>query len=171
MWDQDLNFVPGLAETWEIDADGNYIFNLRQGVLFHNGNEMTAADVKYSMDMALAPPEPGVAVSYLANITGTEIVDDYTVKVTMSKLDPTLPGTMAWGGYTPIVPANFYDDYNAAERGDRHRSVQAGRVRPGRCDRHGSQPGLLESRYSLHRQADPQDPHRRADPCGRAPIR
>ena len=112
MWDQNLNFVPGMAETWEVDADGNYIFNLRQGVLFHNGNEMTAADVKYSMDMAVAPPEPGVAVSYLANITGTEIVDDYTVKVNMSQVDPTLPGTMAWGGYTPIVPANFYDDYN-----------------------------------------------------------
>ena len=30
----------------------------------------------------------------------------------MSKVDPTLLGTMAWGGYTPIVPANFYDDYN-----------------------------------------------------------
>jgi peptide/nickel transport system substrate-binding protein len=112
MWDQNLNFVPGLAETWEIDADGNYIFNLRQGVLFHNGKEMTAADVKYSMDLAVSPPEPGVAVSYLQNVTGTEIIDDYTVKVTMAQLDPTLPGTMAWGGYTPIVPENFYDDYN-----------------------------------------------------------
>jgi len=112
MWDQDLNIIPGLAETWEIAEDGTYTFHLRQGVLFHNGNEMTSADVKYSMDMALNPPEPGVAVSYLANITGTEIVDDYTVTVSMSKLDPTLPGTMAWGGYTPIVPANFYEDYN-----------------------------------------------------------
>ena len=112
MWDENLNFVPGLAETWEVDDAGNYTFHLRQGVKFHNGNEMTSADVKYSMDLALAPPEPGVAVSYLANITGTDILDDYTVTVNMSKVDPTLPGTMAWGGYTPIVPANFYDDYN-----------------------------------------------------------
>ncbi len=112
MWDKDLNFVPGLAESWETDEAGNYTFHLRQGVKFHNGNEMTSADVKYSMDMAVAPPEPGVAVSYLANIAGTEVVDDYTVRVNMSKVDPTLPGTMAWGGYTPIVPANFYDDYN-----------------------------------------------------------
>jgi len=112
MWDKDLNFVPGLAESWETDEAGNYTFHLRQGVKFHNGNEMTSADVKYSMDMAVAPPEPGVAVSYLANIVGTDVVDDYTVRVNMSKVDPTLPGTMAWGGYTPIVPANFYDDYN-----------------------------------------------------------
>ncbi|HET9658912.1 MAG TPA: ABC transporter substrate-binding protein [Thermomicrobiales bacterium] len=112
MWDQDLNQIPGLAESWETDEAGNYTFHLRQGVKFHNGNEMTAKDVKYSMDMAVAPPEPGVAVSYLANITGTEIVDDYTVTVNMSKIDPTLPGTMAWGGYTPIVPENFYDTNN-----------------------------------------------------------
>ena len=43
-------------------------------------------------DMAVAPPEPGVAVSYLANITGTEIVDDYTVTVsTVSYTHLTLP--------------------------------------------------------------------------------
>lgn len=112
MWDKDLNQIPGMAESWENDADGNYIFQLRQGVKFHNGDEMTAKDVKYSMDMAVAPPEPGVAVPYLANVAGTEIVDDYTIKVNMSKVDPGLLGTFAWGGYTPIVPENFYDNYN-----------------------------------------------------------
>jgi len=32
--------------------------------------------------------------------------------VTMSKVDPTLIGLLAWGVYTPVVPENFYDDYN-----------------------------------------------------------
>ena len=109
MWDQDLNQIPGLAESWEIAEDGTYTFKIRQGVKFHNGNELTAKDVKYSMDMAVAPPEPGVAVSYLANITGTEIVDDYTVTVSMGKIDPTLPGTMAWpaalSSDKPLAPA------------------------------------------------------------------
>lgn len=112
MWDENLNIVPGLAESWENDEEGNYIFHLREGVKFHNGKEMTAADVKYSMDMAVNPPEPGVVVPYLANVESTEIIDDYTVKINMSKVDPGLLGTFAWGGYTPIVPENFYEDYN-----------------------------------------------------------
>jgi len=112
MWDQDLNVIPGLAETWETDESGNYTFHLRKGVLFHNGNEMKAADVKYSMDLAVNPPEPGVTIAYFANVSGTEVVDDYTVRVNMSKVDPTLLGYLAWGVYSPIVPENFYDDYN-----------------------------------------------------------
>ncbi|MCA9859943.1 MAG: ABC transporter substrate-binding protein [Thermomicrobiales bacterium] len=113
MWDQDLNPIPGLAESWEPDESGSYIFHLRKGVKFHNGNEMTAADVKYSMDMAIAPPEPGVAIAVLANITGTDIVDDYTVKINTATVDPTLVGNLAWGRYTAIVPENFYDTSNA----------------------------------------------------------
>jgi peptide/nickel transport system substrate-binding protein len=112
MWDKDLKQIPGLAESWENDADGNYIFHLRQGVKFHNGNEMTAKDVKYSMDLAVTPPEPGVVVPYLANVTSTDIVDDYTIQINMAKVDPGLLGTFAWGGYTPIVPENFYDTNN-----------------------------------------------------------
>ncbi len=112
MWDRDLNVVPGLAESWESDEDGNYVFHLRQGVKFHNGNEMKAADVKYSMDLAVTPPEPGVTIGYLANVASTDIVDDYTVRVNMSTVDPTLIGVLAWGVYTPVVPENFYETNN-----------------------------------------------------------
>jgi len=112
MWDRDLNQIPGLAESWETDEDGNHIFHLRKGVKFHNGNEMTAKDVKYSMDMAVSPPEPGVAIGILGNITGTDVVDDYTVRVKTATVDPTLLGNLAWGRYTAIVPENFYNDHN-----------------------------------------------------------
>ncbi len=112
MWDRDLNQIPGLATSWETDENGNYIFHLREGVKFHNGKEMTAADVKYSMDLAINPPEPGFVISVLGNIEGTDIIDDLTVRVNMKQPDPAIPGTMAWGGYMPIVPENFYDDYN-----------------------------------------------------------
>ena len=50
---EDLNQVPGLAESFEVAEDGTYTFHLRKGVLFHDGKEMTSADVKYSMDMAV----------------------------------------------------------------------------------------------------------------------
>jgi len=116
-WDADLNVLPSLAESFETPDDTTYIFHLRRGVKFHDGAEMTAKDVKYSLDAALNPPEPGVKVPYLVNVVGVEIVDDYTVKVTMSKLDPTLIGTLAWTHYTPIVPEGVLDRINPLSEG------------------------------------------------------
>jgi peptide/nickel transport system substrate-binding protein len=54
-----------------------------------------------------------VPLGILANITGADIVDDYTVKINTGTVDPTVLGNLAWGRYTAVVPENFYDDYNA----------------------------------------------------------
>ncbi len=116
-WDEDLIVQSALAESYETPDDVTYIFHLRQGVKFHDGGEMTAKDVKYSLEMALNPREPGVKVPYLGNVAGVEAVDDYTVKVTMSKADPTLPGTLAWSHYTPVVPEGLLDRVNVLSEG------------------------------------------------------
>jgi peptide/nickel transport system substrate-binding protein len=117
-WDRDLVIQPALAESYEVNEDAtSYIFKLRQGVLFHNGQEMTAKDVKYSFDMAPKPPPPGIEVAYLANVAGVEVVDDYNVTITMSKPDPTLPGVIAWARYTAIVPEGIFDQINVLSEG------------------------------------------------------
>ena len=116
-FDRELKIQPALAESYETPDPTTYVFHLRRGVKFHDGAEMTAKDVKYSLDLAVAPPEPGAVVPYLGNIAGVEVVDDYTVRVTMSKVDPTLPGVLAWGGYTPIVPEGIYDRINVLSEG------------------------------------------------------
>jgi ABC-type transport system substrate-binding protein len=57
---------PGLAESYEISPDGLvYTFKLRPGVKFHNGREMTAEDVKYSLDRVTNPEtqSPGAGSS------------------------------------------------------------------------------------------------------------
>jgi peptide/nickel transport system substrate-binding protein len=117
-WDRDLQIQPALAESYEVNDDAtSYTFTLRQGVLFHNGQEMTANDVKYSFETALSPPAPGIEVAFLANIASVEAVDDYTVTIAMSKSDPTLPGVVAWSRYTPIVPAGIGDQINWLSEG------------------------------------------------------
>src|SRR5262249_51470987 len=47
----DMNVTPELAESWEISKDSlTWTFKLRQGVKFHDGQEMTSADVKFTFD-------------------------------------------------------------------------------------------------------------------------
>lgn len=116
-WDADLNIIPALAESYEAVDDTTYVFNLRQGVLFHNGKELTAEDVVYSFEMAINPPPPGIPNSFLGNIAGAEAIDDYTVQVNMTELDPTLPGVLAWTRYTPVVPAGLEEEINTLTDG------------------------------------------------------
>jgi len=116
-WDADLKVIPALAESFENPDDLTYLFHLRGGVKFHDGTIMSAKDVKYSLDTALNPPAPGVKVPYIANIVSVDVVDDLTVKITMSKIDPTLPGIFAWTNYTPIVPAGLLEKMDTLSNG------------------------------------------------------
>ncbi len=53
-FDKDLNTVPAIAKSWEISPDGlTYTFHLREGVRFHNGRKVTAADFVYSFTRIL----------------------------------------------------------------------------------------------------------------------
>lgn len=76
---------PRLAEKWDTSPDGlEYTFYLKKGVKFHNGEEMKAADVAFSMDRFLAIGE-GYAYLFSDYIKSTEAPDDYTVKFHMKK--------------------------------------------------------------------------------------
>jgi len=108
-WDKDLNVQPALAESYETPDENTWIWHLRQGVKFHDGSEMTAEDVKYSMDLQADPPEPGIKVAqYPAQIESVEVVDKYTVKFNMKGPDPTVLGYLAWARYSPVVKKDAY---------------------------------------------------------------
>jgi peptide/nickel transport system substrate-binding protein len=117
-WDTDLQIIPALAESYEASEDATtYTFNLRQGVVFHDGRPFTSADVVYSLELAMNPPAPGIQLPWFANVGSVEAVDDFTVVVTMSIPDPTLPGVLAWGRYSPIVPNGIADEINLLSEG------------------------------------------------------
>lgn len=74
--------VPGLAESWEIQDNGmTVVFRLRKGVKFHDGAELTSADVKYTFEAMNKPPAGEVAVEKvdLASIQEILTPDPYTV--------------------------------------------------------------------------------------------
>lgn len=69
---------PQIAESWEQTDDLTYVFKIRQGIKFHDGSELTAEDVKFSLDRAIN----SAAVSYIVDFIDTVTVDDeYTVTV------------------------------------------------------------------------------------------
>jgi peptide/nickel transport system substrate-binding protein len=86
--DENLRVIPELAKSWEQPDDLTYIFHLRDDVKFHSGRKMTAEDVKYSFERMLDPVVGALASSptYAGNIETVEAVDDYTVKIKLSKI-------------------------------------------------------------------------------------
>lgn len=89
----DNELVGDLAESWEVSDDGcTWTFHLRQGVKFHSGKELTAADVKASYDRLLDEENPVRYSSLVASyISECNVVDDYTVQlVTPTPIAPFL---------------------------------------------------------------------------------
>ena len=77
---------PGLAEKWEFISDTAYKMYLRKGVKFHNGDEMTAEDVKFSLERAKTPAGSYIH-TYCQDLDHVEIVDPYTVIIHLKKVN------------------------------------------------------------------------------------
>lgn len=76
--------IPALAESWTISADGKiYTFQLRRGVKFHNDKELTAEDVKWSIEYALDPKNVATGLTLLANVQEVRAKDKYTVEIVL----------------------------------------------------------------------------------------
>jgi peptide/nickel transport system substrate-binding protein len=116
-WDKNLNLKPALAESWKISADQKSItFNLRKGVKFHNGKELDAGDVKYSVEKMLNPPLPGSisTVGQVPAFLGVDVVSKYVARLNLKARDARVFGFLAWGRYSPIVPEGLYDQINVS---------------------------------------------------------
>jgi ABC-type transport system substrate-binding protein len=109
---------PGLAESYEISADGmTFTFKLRPGVKFHNGREMTAEDVKYSLDRVTNPATQSPGAGFFGSIKGFDavmggtatslegvtVVDPLTVRIELSRPDATFLHVMALN-FASVVP-------------------------------------------------------------------
>lgn len=103
--DMDLNVRPELAESYEVDDTGLvWTIKIKQGVKFHNGEEMKAADVVRSLKLC---KESSNTATY-GTAANCEAVDDYTVKITTDEPYSGLLYDLAHHG-NDILPAALID--------------------------------------------------------------
>ncbi|WP_440954243.1 ABC transporter substrate-binding protein [Methanosarcina sp. Mfa9] len=101
---QDFSLKPGLATSWEQLEENTWEFKLRNDVFFHDGSKMTAEEVKSSLGNVIAK-NPRVAS--MLKIASMEVVDDYTLKIETSELNPILPGVLHYPDTAVISPSSF----------------------------------------------------------------
>lgn len=77
-YDANLNIIPDLAD-WEVIDQLTWRFNLQEGVLFHNGREMTADDVKFSLERG--QKEELLISKWVANLESIEVIDPLTIEI------------------------------------------------------------------------------------------
>lgn len=79
---EDLELVPGLAESWEQLDDTTWEFTLREGVTFHNGEPLTADDVVFTFNRLTDPEVAAPAAFLLGFVESVEAADERTVRIT-----------------------------------------------------------------------------------------
>jgi peptide/nickel transport system substrate-binding protein len=107
----DFSTIPALAESWDESNDGQtYTYHLRDGLLWSDGEPLTADDVVYTIDRA---NEEGWFnhTATTQNLTA-EAIDDQTVEITSSVPDPKLPTMDIY-----IVPKHIYEEISADDLG------------------------------------------------------
>ncbi|MGH3441129.1 MAG: ABC transporter substrate-binding protein [Nitriliruptorales bacterium] len=106
--------VPGVAETWEVSDDATtYTFQLREGVAFQDGSDLTSEDVKWSLERSLNIAHPDGASFLISSIESIETPDDHTVVVNISQPNVTFLARLAYTVAT-ILPSDS-DVYSAPE--------------------------------------------------------
>jgi ABC-type transport system substrate-binding protein len=134
LFDGLMDYEPGtstltkdLAEDYTISDDGlTYTFKLRHGVKFSNGRELTADDVKYSLDRVTNPATQSPGAGFFGSIdgfaamadgsatalSGVTVIDPYTVEIKLSRPDATFLHVMAIN-FASIVPKEAVEEFGA----------------------------------------------------------
>jgi peptide/nickel transport system substrate-binding protein len=95
-----------LAEQWEVSKDELTItFYLRKGVKWHDGEEVTAADVDFTYRYMIDPKTPTAYAEDFRQVKRGEIIDPYTYRVTYEK--PYAPGLLSWGMW--VLPRHILE--------------------------------------------------------------
>lgn len=102
--------IPDLAKEWEFNEEGTEItFHLQENVKWHDGEDFSSADVKFTLDSIME--KSGYAVGNLSSMEEVTTPDENTVVIHLKKPDASFLGYLAWYA-TFIVPEHIYSGDN-----------------------------------------------------------
>ena len=107
--DEHFNLQPALAERWETPDPLTYIFHLRQGVRFHDGQPLTSRDVKWTFDSLISGKIRSPKASTFTSVSSIETPDDYTVIFHLKQPYASLMWNLS--GAAGIVPYGSGEDF------------------------------------------------------------
>lgn len=105
-YDKDMNLIPNLATTWDFTGELALEFRIRDNARFHNGEPVTAQDVKDSIERVMDPAVESVFGTQLGSVVAVEVVDDYTVRFLLSEPCAPLLDLLTW---IVIIPKESFD--------------------------------------------------------------
>src|SRR6185436_4250452 len=120
---QDIEPVPGFAESWEQSEDGlTWTFHIRPGMTWSDGQPATAEDARWTYQLILDAAETetgylgqGYLDGYVTNagVTSVEAPDEETLVITTE-----FPNTLLLQSYVPILPKHIWSQYTLEQIGD-----------------------------------------------------
>jgi peptide/nickel transport system substrate-binding protein len=114
-WDENGILIPGVADSWTLEGN-TWTFKIHEGIKFHNGDPLTAEDVKFSMDrfsdLAQSTNPWSFFLSKVYNQVETRVVDPYTFQFVQDHPELSQIIIMAW---TRILPKNYFESVGMDE--------------------------------------------------------
>lgn len=104
------NIIPQLATAWEQVSDTEMVLTLRDDVVFHDGEKLTAEDVVFSINRITDPEFASPQLGQFNQIASAEALDDATVKLTT---DGPYPALMAQLVKLSVVPKHVVESVGA----------------------------------------------------------
>jgi peptide/nickel transport system substrate-binding protein len=111
VWKNQTGFVPALAERWEyLPNEMAYVFHLREGVTWNDGEPFTANDVVFTVEYTKEHP---YLFADTTKVDKTQALDDRTIKIYLTKNYAPFLDQVA--GTLPIMPEHIYRDVSDPE--------------------------------------------------------
>lgn len=103
-----------LAESWEQVDDVTYHFDLREGVLFHDGTDFNAQVAKENLERAMDPAIASGRAYLLDNVAEVNVIDDYTLEIVTDEVYAPMLSNLAQGVSMMMSQAVIQADYENA---------------------------------------------------------
>ena len=105
VWKDEKGYIPALAKSWRYDPESlSFIFQLQEGVLWHDGKPFTAKDVVFTIEYFKKHPYQWVSMD---KVVGAEARGPYEVSIKLS--EPYAPFMAYIGGTMPIIPQHIWE--------------------------------------------------------------